>query len=505
MSTELKRFVGLVGVGYWGKNLLRDLKDLGAIAGICEVTNTQEIQVENPELYVTNNWNDFLNHPDITAVMIALPAEMHFHFVKQALLADKDVFVEKPLALDVGEAEELVELAKKRSKILMVGHVLRYHPSVLKVLDLVRKNTIGKIRYINCSRRNLGKIRQQENVLWSFAPHDISLVLALMNDSLPKKITCVGQKHLHPDIHDVTDSFLEFSGNCFAHISVNWLYPKKEQKVTIVGDKGMIVFNDRKPVGQKVTLSKEYLSQEPGSVPVAMRPNVDTVVCDWVDSKMALYRECSHFVECCQSRQDPITNGEEGLRVLRVLDACHEQLMKGSGGGIPLAVHSPSHRYFQHPTAIVDSDAVIGEGTKVWHYSHVMKAKVGNDCSIGQNCFIANNAVLGNNCRVQNNVSVYEGVICGNDVFLGPSMVFCNDKTPRAAYSKNGQYMKTIVEDGVSIGANATILPGVRLKKGCMVGAGAVVTKDVPPYTAVIGNPARVHAKVSKSGEILKI
>lgn len=499
-ENKVSPFVGLVGAGYWGKNLFRDFKDLRVLAGVCETYNTDKLREDNPELYVTDSWPEFLSRDEISAVAIALPAEMHYQFVREALLANKDVFVEKPLALDITEAEELVDLAKQKSKILMVGHVLRYHPCVRKVQELIKEGAIGNIRYINCSRRNLGKIRQQENVLWSFAPHDISLVLSLMNNSLPLKVTCVGQKYLHPDIHDITDSFLEFQGNCYAHISVNWLYPKKEQRTTIVGDKGMIVFNDRKPRGQKVTICSEYLNQEPGTIPVAKeRREVRFVGCAWSDES-PLYLECKHFSDCCLSRDDPVTNGEEGLRVLRVLDACHKQLLENKNGD---RIHSePRKRYQTHETAIVSADSRIGEGTRIWRYTHILDGVIGKSCSVGQNCFVA--GILGDGCKVQNNVSVYKGVRCGNNVFLGPSMVFCNDKTPRAAYSKNGNYMETVVEDDVTIGSNATILPGIRLGKGCFVGAGAVVTKDVDPYTLVVGNPAKPIGKVNKEGQRLQ-
>jgi len=500
-----KPFIGLLGVGYWGKNLFRDLKALGVLAGVCEVNQktVKRLQAENPELYVTDSWTDFLADPNITAIAVALPAEMHHKFAREALLADKDVFVEKPLALDVEKANELVELSRSRNKILMVGHVLRYHPCVKKLQELVSEGKIGNIRYIECSRRNLGKIRQHENVLWSFAPHDISLILALMNNTLPKKVVCVGQKHLHPDIHDVTDTFLEFHGNCFARISVNWLFPKKEQKTIVVGDKGMIVFNDRKPRGEKLTICSEYMQQEPGTIPVARKPDVEKVQCDWSEDQFPLYLECKQFMTSCLTRSDPVTNGEEGLRVLKVLDACHRQLVNGDTSGSRIR-HGPKPKFFTHETAIVSDDAKIGDNTKIWHYSHVMRATIGEKCSIGQNCFIANNAVLGNNCRVQNNVSVYDGVVCGNNVFLGPSMVFCNDKTPRAAFSKHGVYDKTVVEDNVTIGANATIVPGITLKRGCFIGAGAVVTKDVAPYALMVGNPAREIGKVNEQGERIR-
>lgn len=500
-------FIGLVGVGYWGQNIFKDLQKLNLLAGVCELNSSviDKIKEEHKNLFATTSWKSFLNNKKISAVMIALPAEMHYKFAKEALEANKDVFVEKPLSLNIHEAEDLVNLSKKKRKILMVGHVLRYHPCVIKMKELIDNGQIGNIRYIHSIRRNLGKIRQQENVLWSFAPHDISVILSLMNNNFPKKITCVGQKHLHPDIHDVTDTFMEFHGNCFAHISVNWLFPKKEQKIVVVGDKGMIVFNDRKPVGQKLTICGEYLHISPGTIPVAKKCDVKTVECDWEKDSTPLSLECKHFANCCLNRSDALTNGEEGLAVLKVLNKCNDQLFgKVSDGIEPEDVKLEEKNYFLHETAFVNSEAEIGENTKIWHYSHIMKAKIGKDCSIGQNCFMGNNAQIGDNCRVQNNVSIYDGVVCGNNVFLGPSMVFCNDNTPRANYSKNGVYDKTFVEDNVTIGANATITPGVRLRKGCFVGAGAVVTKDVEPYTLVVGNPARVMGMVNEQGERIK-
>jgi UDP-2-acetamido-3-amino-2,3-dideoxy-glucuronate N-acetyltransferase len=394
-----------------------------------------------------------------------------------------------------------VDLARKNNKILMVGHLLRYHPCVRKIQELVSKGSIGNIRYIHCSRKNLGKIRQQENVLWSFAPHDISLVLSLMKDNLPQKITCLGQKHLHPDIHDVTDTFLEFHGNCFAHISVNWLNPRKEQTTTIVGDRGMILFDDTKEKGKKLKICSEYLEFNPGEIPKASKPNFKEVVCDWKEDIFPLYLECEHFIDCCIHRKDPITNGEEGLRVLQVLDACHHQLINGGTG---TCFKTKKEKYFRHETSIVDDEAKIGEGVNIWHYSHIMAASIGKKTNIGQNCFVGNHVKLGENCRVQNNVSIYEGVECGNDVFLGPSMVFCNDKNPRAAYSKHGKYMKTIVKNGVTIGANATILPGITLGEQCFIGAGSVVTKDVPAYALVYGNPAKKMGVMDEKGKIVK-
>jgi UDP-2-acetamido-3-amino-2,3-dideoxy-glucuronate N-acetyltransferase len=161
--------------------------------------------------------------------------------------------------------------------------------------------------------------------------------------------------------------------------------------------------------------------------------------------------------------------------------------------------------YFVHPTSMVEEGAMIGKGTKIWHFSHIMKdCKIGEECNLGQNVVVSPQAVLGNNVKVQNNVSIYTGVVCEDDVFLGPSMVFTNINNPRSAIIRRGQFLKTIVKKGVSIGANATIICGHTIGEFAFIGAGAVVTKDVPAYALVLGNPAKQTGWMSEYGHRLK-
>jgi UDP-2-acetamido-3-amino-2,3-dideoxy-glucuronate N-acetyltransferase len=496
-----KKFIALIGAGYWGGNLLKDLNNIGVLKAICELNDEiiNNYKQSYPDIHFTKNWNEILNDKSITAVVIALPAEYHYKFSKEALENDKDVFVEKPLSLNLEEAEHLVNIADERNRILMVGHVLRYHPCVQKIEQLVKNGSIGTLYYINCSRKNLGKIRQHENVLWSFAPHDISLVLSLVNRATPVKINCNGQIHLNHKIHDVTDTYLEFPGNCFAQISVNWLHPFKEQRTTIVGSEGMLVFDDTKPKNEKLSICKKYLSRKPGYHPVVSQSEFKTVDCNWKDDKLPLQLECEHFVHCCKTRETPVTDGKEGLAVLKILDSCHKDLHKTTKNEIPLET-----KYFSHKTAIIDEKAIIKDGSKIWHWTHILGGEIGENCSIGQNCFMAPGSKLGNNCKVQNNISIYSGITCEDNVFLGPSMVFCNDETPRAAYSKNGIYTKTLVKKGASIGANATILPGITIGKCAFIGAGSVVTKNVPDYAVMVGNPAKQISVIDEKGNIKK-
>ena len=498
LQKQNKKFIALIGSGYWGKNLLKDLNNIGVLKTICEINDEiiNKYKQSYPDIYFTKNWNEILNDKSITAVVIALPAKYHYIFSKEALENDKDVFVEKPLSLNLEDAENLVNIANERNKILMVGHVLRYHPCVQKIEQLVKNGSLGKIYYISCSRKNLGKIREHENVLWSLAPHDISLVLSLVNNETPIKIKCNGQIHINDTIHDIVDTYLEFSGNCIAQISVSWLHSFKEHLTIIAGSEGMLVFDDTKPKNEKLSICKKYLNRKQGYQQDFSTAEFKLVECNWINDKLPLQIECEHFVNCCKTRETPITDGKEGLAVLKILDECSKKLYKKTKN---------KKKYFSHKTSIINEKAIINEGTKIWQWTHILGGEIGKNCSIGQNCFIAPDSKLGNNCKVQNNVSIYSGITCEDNVFLGPSMVFCNDKTPRSKYSKNGVYMKTLVKEGASIGANSTILPGITIGKYAFIGAGSVVTKNVPDYAVMVGNPAKQISIIDEKGNITKI
>jgi len=481
--------LGLVGCGYWGKNLIREFYNLGVLDTICDIDikllkSYQEIY---PKLKITNNYDDILNDSIITAVCVSLPAEMHYKFAKRALEHNKDLYVEKQITLNINEAQELVDIAKKNNKIIMVGHILQYHSAIAKIKEYIKDGKLGKIRYITSNRLNLGKLRREENVLWSFAPHDISVILSLCNNNLPKSVQCTGKSFVTPKVHDITNSIL-FYDDIYVNINVNWLNPHKEQKMIIVGDKGMLIFDDTHPKNKLVyfdTFIDESLNIN--------RKDGFNIELDL--SKSPLELECMHFINCCESREVPITCGEEGIRVLKVLTKLTESLLH-NGESINI-----NNNFYAHPTATIDDIDNIGNGTKIWHYSHVSKnAYIGENCNIGQNVFIAPNTKLGNGCKIQNNVSIYSGVTCEDFVFLGPSCVLTNDINPRAEHPKNGQYLETYIEKGATIGANATIVCGNRIGKCALVGAGAVVTKNVEPYKIVVGNPAKVIGEIDDFG-----
>ena len=493
--------IAAIGYGYWGKNLIRNFYELGELHTVCDNDPSREefIKKEYPGVDFITDYDTVLENPEISAVAISTPAVFHYKMVRSALLAGKDAFVEKPLALDVKEGEELVELAASQNRILMVGHILRYHPAILKLSELINSGALGRIQYIYSNRLNMGKIRTEENILWSFAPHDISVILALLNEE-PNHVSCHGSAYLNKDVVDVTNTQLRFPSGVGAHIFVSWIHPFKEQRLVVIGSEKMAVFDD---TAQDKLVVYPHRVEWKGRIPTAVKAEKETVP---LEPSEPLKNEVSHFLECIKSRNPPVTNGPEGLRVLRVLDAC-EQAMKGNPESKKDS-HSRNKNdqedYFSHESAIVDSGCSIGSGTKIWHYSHIMKnAKIGKHCSFGQNCSIAPEVVIGNNVKVQNNVSIYSGTIIDDDVFLGPSCVLTNVTNPRSQVNRQSLYEKTHIRQGASIGANATIVCGITIGRYAFVGAGAVVTKDLPDYALVVGNPAKKIGWMSRHGHRL--
>lgn len=508
MSKLMTPSLALTGAGNWGKNLARNFHMLGALHTICD---TSELILDTyqglyPNVNLTTNFKGMLENPHISKVVIATPAALHYTLAKQALLAGKDVFVEKPLCLDKTEAEELIQLATSRGLILMVGHLLQYHPCVRHLLEMVGSGGLGKLQYISSNRLNLGSIRTEENALWSFAPHDISVILSLCGNRLPEQIRCVGEAYLSNGIADTTMTTMRFTGNVRSHIYVSWLHPFKEQKLVVIGSSGMAVFDDTKPWEEKLLLYRNHVTWKHGSVPQA---NKNEAIKVEVPQHEPLREECTHFLDCCNHRTAPRTDGHEGLRVLKVLQAAQASLNGDGETKNPAQIHSISAKgsnYFAHPSSIIDSKADIGEGSKIWHFSHIMEgAKIGAACNIGQNVVVSPGVILGTNVKVQNNVSIYTGVICEDDVFLGPSMVFTNVINPRSAVVRRGQYRNTYVRRGASIGANATIVCGIELGEYAFIGAGAVVTRNVKPFALMVGNPAKQIGWMSRHGERLKL
>jgi UDP-2-acetamido-3-amino-2,3-dideoxy-glucuronate N-acetyltransferase len=482
--------VAVIGAGYWGQNLVRNFADVGALAAVCDrdENRLQEFAQKYPDCRIfSRDYETVLKDDTLEAVVIATPAETHAALVRDALRAGKDVFVEKPLCLTVAEGKELLALSRRQQRILMVGHVLRYHPAILKLKELIEGGELGRIQYVYSNRLNLGKIRREENILWSFAPHDISVILSLLGE-MPDTVQAQAGNYLHQQVADVTVSLLSFPSGVKAHIFVSWLHPYKEQKLIVVGDQKMAVFDDV-ATSDKLLLYPHAIEWR-SHTPVASRAAAHAVP---VEAYEPLHAECLHFLECVRTRSTPVTDGEEGLRVLTVLQQCQEALEAGARQAGRTAPPRSPRPYTVHESAFIDDDVEIGEGTTIWHVSHVLKgSRIGKRCRIGQNVVIGPNAEIGNGVKIQNNVSVYEGVSLEDDVFCGPSVVFTNVFNPRSAIRRMDELRPTLVRQGASLGANCTVVCGVTIGRYAFIGAGAVVVRDVPDFALVVGNPGRV-------------
>lgn len=489
----MDRNIAVVGAGYWGRNLVRVFDQLGALAAVCDSREEarQAIPARSGDaVRFTADFDEILSDPAIRAVAIATPAVEHFRMARRSLEAGRDVFVEKPLALDSGEGEELIKLAREQERVLMVGHILHYHPAIVRLRELVNSGALGKILYLYSNRLNFGKIRTEENILWSFAPHDISVMLALLGEE-PAEIACSGADYLQPGIYDTTMTSFAFRSGARAHIYVSWLHPFKEQKLVVIGSEKMAVFDDT--AGEKLVLFPHRVNWV-NRVPSAEKAAAEPVP---LETREPLLAEAEHFCRCVSARETPFTDGREGLRVLKVLDACQRSL---AGKPSPAPRAKPDG-CFVHPTACIDEGVTIGAGTKIWHFSHLMSGtRLGRNCNLGQNVVAGPDVTIGNNVKIQNNVSVYRGVTLEDDVFCGPSMVFTNVINPRSGINRMGELRPTLVRRGATIGANATIVCGRTIGCYAFVGAGAVVTRDVPDYALVLGNPARAGGWVCACG-----
>ena len=315
--------IALVGCGYWGKNLCRNFHALGALAAVVDATENGQATARTiaPVIQITDSLDDVLRNEQIQGVALATPAETHAELAIQAMQSGKDVFVEKPMALTLEDAEKMKKVAEGTDRILMVGHLLEYHPAVLKLRELIASGQLGKINYIYSNRLNFGKVRTEENALWSFAPHDVAVILRLMGQE-PVEVSACGGSYLTNGIADTTLSNLRFENESRAHIFVSWLHPFKEQRLVVVGDKKMAIFNDVAPFGEKLQLYPQNVEFD-GPIPILKKEDAEFVE---HENTEPLQEECNHFLDCIQSRKQPLTNAQSGIDVLKVLHACQQSI-----------------------------------------------------------------------------------------------------------------------------------------------------------------------------------
>jgi predicted dehydrogenase len=331
--------VAVAGVGGWGKNLARNYFQITgcSLKYICDLDQgkLEQLRLQLPGTAATTRFEDLLEDPDLQAVVIATTASTHYKLCKAALRAGKDVYVEKPFVLYISEAEELIRIAEQEGRILMIGHLLEYHPVVNRLKQMIDSKELGDIYYIYNQRVNLGTVRDDENALWNFAPHDISSILYLLGKE-PTDVSARGQSYLQRGIEDVVFLTLNFGGQSLAHIHVSWLDPHKIRKITIVGSRKMAVFDDLESTEKlKIYDNSADHNTDYNTFAEYITLRFGDITIPYLRIEEPLRLECLHFLECVRQRKQPLSDGRDGLRVVKVLDAAQRSLQKN---GMPIHI-----------------------------------------------------------------------------------------------------------------------------------------------------------------------
>ena len=323
--------VGVVGLGYWGPNLARNFDGLpgSELRWICDGSAgaLERWSKAFPQARATADLDDLLSDPELDAVVVATPVPTHAELARRALAAGKHCFVEKPLAQSAEDAEAVAAAAREAGRVLMVGHLLEYHPGVAKLKEIADAGELGDIHYIYSHRLNLGKLRADENALWSLGAHDVSVVLRLAGEE-PSEVHAHGESYMRAGVEDVVFCYLRFPSGLAAHMHLSWLDPHKERRFTVVGSKRMATFDDM-AIERKVTIYDKGFDQDFSSYGEYVMRSGD-VHSPAIANDEPLRIECRHFLDCVDSGAEPRSGPDSGVRVVRVLEALERSLRESS-------------------------------------------------------------------------------------------------------------------------------------------------------------------------------
>jgi len=311
----MNKNIAVVGCGHWGKNLVRNYFELGVLSSICDPNLSIATTLSKKYNVKSCSFAEILDDPNIKGVVLAVPAELHASMAIDAMNKGKHVFVEKPLAMNEVEANLMIAAAEKNNVQLMVGHLLHYHPIFKTVLKMVKNGDIGEVNYIYSNRLSFGKVRSKEDVIWSFAPHDISMILSLVGEE-PENISCKSSSFLQKNLADIASIHMKFKSGIKSDIRVSWVNPLKEVKLVVTGKSGMLVFDDTKTWNEKLALHSyevDHLKQL----------NLKKIKEEYIKvlEEEPLKNECQHFIDVVESNLKPLTDVFEGLKALKVLTA----------------------------------------------------------------------------------------------------------------------------------------------------------------------------------------
>jgi predicted dehydrogenase len=323
--------VGVIGCGYWGPLLVRNFRGLPdcQLKAVCDV-NTERlkhVRALYPDIEGMTHPQQFLNGLNLDAVVVATPVTHHYSLAKASLLSGKHTLIEKPMASSSAECEELIEIAERNGLVLMLDHTFLYSSPVQKIAQIVQAGDLGEIRYINCRRLNLGLFQKDINVAWDLAPHDISIILHIL-DEFPTTINCQGNAHITPGVEDVTNMSLSFRHKRFATIQSSWLEPRKIREMTIVGTRRMIVYDDLR-TREKIRIYDARVERPPHYDTFAefqYSYHYGDSYIPYLHQEEPLKLACQHFVDCIKTNSQPLTDGRRGLEMVRILEAASASL-----------------------------------------------------------------------------------------------------------------------------------------------------------------------------------
>lgn len=345
----MKKSLGLFGIGRWGKNVARNFSELGVLNSIYDPFVKNEVKENFSDCVFCENEDEIFANPNIDKVAIVTRIPDHTRLIIKALKSNKDVFVEKPICFDLKDAQYIKSLAKQKKRIVMVGHLLHYHPAVVKLKELISQNEIGDIISVDATRISYGYIKEEMNSLWGLATHDISLILSLIPSSIDS-VLAVSQGMFDFHGEDIYNCFINFSNNVKAHIKVNWLNPYKEQKFVVTGTNGLLLFDDTAKWEEKLKLFYNPIYQSKNNTINSKQK--DNFVYIKFDSEEPLKNECKYFLNCCSTRIDPFTNVDESMRVIEVI----KSLINSVNGNQCLPLIKD---YFLHKSSSVENSSTI--------------------------------------------------------------------------------------------------------------------------------------------------
>ncbi len=506
--------IAIIGCGRLAKELIETFYDLGVLKIICDTNNNDLSWYKKhfDNLQTNTSYDEILDDNSITGVVIAHPFENHGDIARKALLARKHVYLCRPLVIVDKTKKELLSLAKKQKRIVMIGKNLHNYPVFPLLKEMVSSGELGTLKYIHANRLSTGTIKEDENILWSFSPQDISLIIGLAGQ-MPEFVAATGANFYHSNMADLTSSFMHFPTGLRAHIFVSWLHSEKEHKLVVVGDKKIAVFQDQKTPIQKLHIYPHQISWDT-NIPVPQKSKAEIIN---IYPNELLKEDCDNFLQIINGQRDYADNGNEGKQVLDVLNASQLSINQ-DGKKIYLAQTLGKEKGYAtspifDPPQMEDRIGKIITLVDVKNSPRLEKHMVNNPFqkSIPPNSHKTEMSFLpfqrltqdGKGCRINNNISIYKDLILESELF-NPSSQSFSATTQHFLANDPKKVQLTIIKKGATLGANCTIARGKTIGEYAYVGAGAVVLEDVPAHALVVGNPAKIKGWLCRCGNRLR-